>query len=240
MSRINILNQKYGRLTVVEECGRNKHQQVLWRCQCDCGNETFVTTGDLRSGHTKSCGCYNLDKIIERAKKYNTYDLTGEYGIGYTSKDEEFYFDLEDYDIIKDYCWRLVRGYVSTHDENGNTLKLHRLIFGLKDKKVFVDHINHKLIDCRKANLRLTDNQHNTFNKKLLNNSSTGVTGVYWNENKGYWEAKIGYNYKSIFLGAFNTKEDAIRARKQAEEKYFGEYSYDNSMKLLKENVKEI
>ena len=49
-------------------------------------------------------------------KKYNTYDLTGEYGIGYTSKDEEFYFDLEDYDKIKDYCWRItMQGYVRAY-----------------------------------------------------------------------------------------------------------------------------
>ena len=42
--------------------------------------------------------------MSETFKKYNTYDLSGEYGIGYTSKGEEFYFDLDDYDKIKDYC----------------------------------------------------------------------------------------------------------------------------------------
>ena len=35
----------------------------------------------------------------------NVYDLSGEYGIGYTLKGEPFWFDLEDYDLIKDYCW---------------------------------------------------------------------------------------------------------------------------------------
>ena len=38
-------------------------------------------------------------------KKYNKYDLTGKFGIGYTSKGEEFYFDLEDYDKIKNHLW---------------------------------------------------------------------------------------------------------------------------------------
>ncbi|WP_368488451.1 hypothetical protein [Clostridium sp. BJN0013] len=37
--------------------------------------------------------------------KYNTYDLTGEYGIGYDAKGNIFYFDLEDYDRIKDFYW---------------------------------------------------------------------------------------------------------------------------------------
>ena len=44
-------------------------------------------------------------------KKYNKYDLSGEYGIGWTSNtNQEFYFDLEDYDKIKDYCWIYNKG----------------------------------------------------------------------------------------------------------------------------------
>ena len=45
------------------------------------------------------------------------------------------------------------------------------------------------------------------------------------------WRAEIKINIKTIYLGFFNNKDDAIAARKSAEEKYFGEYSYDNSMK---------
>lgn len=40
----------------------------------------------------------------KKNKRYNRYDLTGEYGIGYTNQGVEFYFDLEDYDKIKEYC----------------------------------------------------------------------------------------------------------------------------------------
>ena len=39
-------------------------------------------------------------------KKHNKYDLSGEYGIVYTSNGEEYWFDKEDYDKIKDYYWR--------------------------------------------------------------------------------------------------------------------------------------
>ena len=52
------------------------------------------------------CRHQNLLNIeVKKIKKYNTYDLSGEYGIGYTTKGEKFLFDLEDYEKIKDYCW---------------------------------------------------------------------------------------------------------------------------------------
>lgn len=48
---------RYGKLTVVEECGRDKDGRVLWRCLCDCGNEKIVLGKTLRLGLCNSCGC---------------------------------------------------------------------------------------------------------------------------------------------------------------------------------------
>ena len=100
---------RYGKLTIIKEVspyvspsGR-KARRVL--VQCDCGSEPFeVTLNHLRKGNTTSCGCVQREKVIENNKKKhktNTYDLSGEYGKGYTSKGEEFLFDLEDFDKIK-------------------------------------------------------------------------------------------------------------------------------------------
>ena len=75
-------------------------------CKCDCGNETIVVGGRLNYGTTKSCGCLKREITSIVRKKHNTYDLSGEYGIVYTSKGEEFWFDKEDYDKVKDYYWR--------------------------------------------------------------------------------------------------------------------------------------
>ena len=52
-------------------------------------------------------------------------------------------------------------------------------------------------------------------------NSKSGVKGVYWNEREGKWIAKITIRRKNITLGRFTRIEDAIIARKEAEEKYF-------------------
>lgn len=54
--RMNITGQKFGRLTVIECVGVNKHNQSRWKCRCDCGNEVIVTGIHLKNGHTVSCG----------------------------------------------------------------------------------------------------------------------------------------------------------------------------------------
>ena len=70
---VDISNRRFGRL--VAECivGRNKHNQNIWHCKCDCGNTTDVVATALLQGKTKSCGCY----AIEVTSKHSLKDLTG-------------------------------------------------------------------------------------------------------------------------------------------------------------------
>ena len=96
---------RFGRLVVIKQAEdyinpSGKHYSQ-WLCRCDCGNETVVVGSKLSFGHTQSCGCLMKETSSVLHKKYNTYDLTGEYGIGYASNGKEFYFDLEDYDKKK-------------------------------------------------------------------------------------------------------------------------------------------
>ncbi|KKM93422.1 hypothetical protein LCGC14_1208540 [marine sediment metagenome] len=68
--KIDELNNKYGKLTVISESNGRRHGQVYWNCICDCGNKTTVIGSDLRSGHTKSCGCLIKEKIDEVGNRY--------------------------------------------------------------------------------------------------------------------------------------------------------------------------
>lgn len=234
---IDMTGQKFGRLTVV--CRTENHIQpngvssIMWLCKCDCGNEIITSGMSLRRGCTQSCGCFHKEcaaKQGRKNKKYNTYDLTGEYGIGYTSKGEEFYFDLEDYDKIKDYCWFIEDGYVTTNDKlTRKSVRFHRLILPVKDYEQ-VDHIKHRTNDNRKSQLRIVNGTQNNMNRVRQSNNTSGTTGVYWDESKQRWCSEIMVNKKKIYLGVYKNFEDAVRARKEAEEKYFGEYSYNNSM----------
>lgn len=89
MSRkIDMTGRKYGRLTVLRECGR-KHGEVLWECVCGCGNIVRVPGFDLRSGNTQSCGCYKNEREREANTKHgckNTRLYHIWKGIGYRSR----------------------------------------------------------------------------------------------------------------------------------------------------------
>lgn len=61
MYTYDMINKKFNKLTVIEECEERKRKEKQYKCVCDCGNITMVTGYSLRSGQTKSCGC--LSKI---------------------------------------------------------------------------------------------------------------------------------------------------------------------------------
>lgn len=76
---MDLIGQKYGRLTVVEN--KTIGYKYKWKCICDCGNETIVYHGHLRSGHTNSCGCLNREAVINRQYKHGQsgYNTSKEY-----------------------------------------------------------------------------------------------------------------------------------------------------------------
>lgn len=242
--RINLLGQKYGRLTVIAPAEdyispSGKHI-TQWKCQCDCGNTSIVSTSSLRSNGVKSCGCLRNEKAIARCttmsklnEKKNKYELTGEYGICYDEQKNYCYFDLEDYDKIKNVYWHIHKGYAQGYDkETRKCIFLHNIVMNyIPNGTHVIDHKNNIPYDNRKENLRLVTIQQNTYNHTLSKNNTSGFTGVYKKGKK--WQSKITYNKKVIHLGTYEKKEDAINARKQAEIKYFGEYrcgGYDNAI----------
>ena len=61
--RLKLTGKKFNRLLVLGFSHINKHKQAMWKCRCDCGKTTFVVGGQLKTGHTKSCGCYNSERL---------------------------------------------------------------------------------------------------------------------------------------------------------------------------------
>ena len=242
MRVLDLVGRIFERLTVIERDYTRSTKRARWLCECNCEskNTISVASGNLVQGITKSCGCLSKNSPNVGIKRYNRYDITGEYGIGYTFKNQEFYFDLEDYDLIKDYSWSMnPKGYIgTTHDPEGNIkgISMHRLVMNVTDKNVFVDHIHHILNDNRKGELRSTTRSQNSMNQTISKINKSGVTGVYWNKTSGYWMSYININKEQTVLGKYKNFNDAVRARKNAEEKYYGEFSYDNSMKLNTED----
>ena len=167
------------------------------------------------------------NKILK--KKYNKYDLSGEYGIGWTNNtNQEFYFDLEDYEKIKEFCWmESDEGYIISSEPNTHKhVRMHNLVTGWK----YVDHIKHMPNDNRKSQLRKANDKFNSRNRSRPANNSSGYKGVSWHKKSLKWQAYIGINGKQECLGMFDNYDDAVSARKAADEYYYKEWSYENSM----------
>ena len=132
--------------------------------------------------------------------------------------------DLEDIDIVEKYKWHLKHGYVcSTTDR----IRLHRYVMNCPDDMV-VDHINGNKLDNRKSNLRICTIQQNSWNHKKSDRNTSGTTGITWHAKQKKWLAQImiteNNKRKNIHLGYYEDINDAIQARKDAEDRYFGDF----------------
>ena len=210
-------------------------REAQWRCRCNCGNnaEVIANSHSLKSGNTKSCGCINIQLITNLGKdnkKYNVYDYTKDYGVGFCSNSgDEFYFDWEDFDKIKDYCWfkHIAKdGYISirAHDQHNNRkqVKLYKILTNYD----MCDHKNRNPFDNRKSNLRPSTAQENARNHSIRKNNKSGITGVWFIPSKNKWVASINMEkYKRTILGNYEDKVDAIKARLVAEAEHYGEFA---------------
>lgn len=203
----DLTNSVFGNLKAIRIIER-KNYHNKWLCQCTCGKEKVVWDYNLLNGHTTSCGCAWKKSI----RKPNKYEFMGSVCKCILKNGDYFVFDSEDYEKVKDYTWhKLSSGYVY----NGlDKIRFHRLVMNCPEG-LFVDHINHDKADNRKENLRICTNEQNCHNRK--------AKGVYW--QKGKWFATIGLKGKSVYLGRFDNYEKAVKARKEAELKYYGEFA---------------
>lgn len=79
MTKLNLIGQRYGRLTVIEEAERTSPLARRWHCLCDCGNEKDVDHQNLRGGGVRSCGCWQAEHraTISRIAKKTQNGLSG-------------------------------------------------------------------------------------------------------------------------------------------------------------------
>ena len=144
MSKIkDLTNCKFNKLTVIRLTDkRTTKGDTIWKCQCDCGNITYVSGGHLKSGHTKSCGC-NKARLKGSKNYFYKHGLYGTrlYKIFFNMKTRCFNSNFTEYNnyggrgitICKEwsnnfmsfYNWAMENGYkenltLDRIDTNGN------------------------------------------------------------------------------------------------------------------------
>lgn len=65
MRALDLTGQRFGRLTVLRRAEHKRGEKVIWVCRCDCGAEIEARVSHLRTGNTRSCGCFQRDRASE-------------------------------------------------------------------------------------------------------------------------------------------------------------------------------
>lgn len=204
MKFIDRTGQRFGKLVVVEEAGRNASKKVLWRCKCDCGNESIVVSGSLVTGNTTSCGC---DKGYFKhggtgKGSYNTWRAMMRRC--YNPKDK----DYKRYGLVGvrvDPDWHHYENFALDIGEPNGDETLDRIN----------PYGNYEPSNCRWAGIK-----EQGRNKRLRTSNKSGVIGVSVIGKK--FMAKLTVGKKSFYSKCFNTIEEAAAARKELERLHWG------------------
>ena len=204
MKLIDRTGQIFGKLTVLEQAGRDKLQKVLWRCKCECGNATVVVAGSLVTGNTTSCGCVvpNFKHGGSGKGSYNTWRAMIRRCTISTDKDYPRYGGLG---VSVCATWLNYNKFVADMGEPKGDETLDRInTYG-----------NYSPENCRWAGVQ-TQNR----NTRLRVNSTTGFIGVSVVGRR--FLAKITVGKKSYYSKLCVTVEEAAAARKELELKHWG------------------
>jgi hypothetical protein len=194
--------------------------------------------------------------------KINSYNDKREfYEITVGNSDSIFKIDKTDYNIAKERIWVSEKHILNENtfeylvnnntDDDGKFIRIYYHIEIMKQykekykydnnysKTIIVDHINGDTTDNRKKNLRVRTQSENNMNKTIQCNNKSGIVGVYWDKPTNMWISLIAVRKKRMQLGSFYYLRNAVKARIDAEKKYFGEHAFikrdENYQKFIKQ-----
>jgi len=140
-----------------------------------------------------------------------------------------FSIDSEDYEKIKGIEWHCAddgKGRLSIRSSGIGILS--RFLLGVTDSNVFVGFVDGNSLNCRRSNLQIMTKQQLQAKRKMQKNTS-GYRGVRKRREK--WIALIYVNQREVYLGTFESREDAAKAYNRAASKYFGKFARLNRIK---------
>lgn len=202
------IGEVYGRWTIVAG-----GKPGYWLCRCSCGTERLVYGRSLEQGDSRSCGC-----LRKQLQKESARDLTGErFGKLLVLRRDP---GRDSYWICRCDCGKekSIRGTSLT--KKGGTRSC-----GCDQRKIASEWGAQSIAEHSKAQIELNRRLHTNTQvirtKTPPKNNRSGMKGIWWNEKRGQWEAFIQVHGSKIHLGRYAKREDAVKARLVAEEKYF-------------------
>lgn len=179
-------------------------------CSNKYKSKGFCSTHYVHYRHT--LGPSQADRRPALCKDGKVYLLLGvDAKHGYTIIDlDKKYLEKHNWTLAGD-------GYPITWID-GKLKKLHHFIIGKPSKGLVVDHKDRNKLNNQASNLRFVSQGINCINKSMQSNNTSGMTGVTWDKRNQKWVAQMDVNGKHVFLGRYNSKEEAANIRTKAVE----------------------
>lgn len=203
----DLTGQKFNLLTVLER--DYSKRRVAWKCKCDCGNYTVVTSDALKRNEVKSCGCikYRTKHSLTKTRIYRIW-------VGMKQR-----CNNPNADSYERYGGKGIKVCEEWDNaENGSTNFIEWAYENGYSDELSIDRID-SFKGYSPSNCRWVNKEIQTLNRNVKPGKS-GYVGVRQCEN-GNWYSGIFFKGKYIHLGTYKKIEDAVKVRKEAEEKYF-------------------
>lgn len=220
LDKENLVGKRFGKL-VVKDLESNVKGARLWRCQCDCGNIAYVTTTNLKSGGTRSCGC------IPTGAEHQYDDLTGRrFGKLIVTK----YLFTND---ARESVWECRCDCGNTCEVTNPQLKRGMTIQCPECRKTFKKRNGSTMVNGLVDN-KIDDIQVLRYTDKPNARNTTGFRGVSFRKSRNYFVATLTINGKTHTKTGFKTAADAYyNGRLVLEDEYLP--PKDDREKLRKE-----
>jgi hypothetical protein len=204
--------RRYGRLSVESEFVSGKG----YFCVCDCGNSRWVVREHLEKGRVKSCGCLNKERFTmagmsgtPTASSYIAMlQRTGNGAFDVTQNDKYACYTEKGITVCD--RWLGTEGFFNFLSDMGE-----------RPTDTTLERMDNS-IGYSPENCKWETRSNQCYNRDKFSNNTTGRTGVYQRKENGKWRAKITVLKKTVDLGTFDTYEEAVAAREQAELHYYG------------------
>lgn len=195
----SLIGNRYGKLLVVEQLASSASGQRRWLCKCDCGGTHIATTGNLNRGRSTNCGCKKspdlTGKVFGRLTVLGRSDKRNSRGARTTP------------------MWRCQCECGNITYKATDTLTNPDLSMCSKCAAIYAAS------KARESAGFIEGTQLSKIRDMTPSAANTsGYRGIYYESRFDRWRAEIRFQNKRYYLGVYKNKDDAIKARRKAEE----------------------
>lgn len=207
---IDITGMVFHRLTALTLVGRDSGGNALWECLCECGNKTKVSSFNLKSGNTKSCGCWNNEHSLTHGQRNNPIyrvwiDIKGRCN----NENNPYFKDYGGRGITYDDKWEKFEGFFEDMEEGYSS-------------SLEIDRIDVNGNYC-KENCRWVDKTVQSHNRRKFKNTSSKYKGVYFSSRSCKFVAEIRKYGVKEWIGTFLDESSAATAYDNRSEELYGD-----------------